>query len=317
MREKMYLHRSLPTTRNPSGEPWNSDSEEAHPSKALGKTFVEHDEMEPIRATPLDANNTKGKGTQNVEFYHQPFVFKETNRDTKDLVSSPFTNRIREYDMPDGLKVPANLKTYDGMSDPDDHLTVFMETMDVHKLPDLVWCRLFPITLCGATRFWYENLAPGSIDGFHQLRDKFRANFLQQCRFQKTQAEILGIQKCPDDSLKDYVTRATIPLTSLEGLFTQTHNFIRAEETNNENRLREPRQGNRKTKQHATYKDLPRRPKEKYVSRAATRYNEHHKAPHNPFTTLIKSPAESFATVECKSILRPLLRCSLQRTKVT
>ncbi|GJX97851.1 hypothetical protein Tco_0353649 [Tanacetum coccineum] len=172
--QKDVPHRSLPTTGNPSGEPRNSDSEEALPGKSLGKTFVEHNEMEPISATPLDANNTKGK---------------------------------------DGLKVPANLKTYDGMSYPDDHLTVFMGTMDVHKLPE------------------------------------------------------------PD--------------------------------ANNENRLREPRQGNRETKQHATYKVLLSRSKEKYVSRAATWYNEHHKAPHNPFTALIKSPAEIFATAEDKSILRP------------
>nr|GEW56958.1 reverse transcriptase domain-containing protein [Tanacetum cinerariifolium] len=123
---KEVPHRLLPTSRNPYGEPRNFDSEEAHPSKSLEKTFVENDEVEPIPANPLDANNTKGKGTQNMEFYHQPFVFKGPNRNTKDLVASPFTNRIREYDMPDGLKVPANLKAYDGMSDLDDHLTVFM-----------------------------------------------------------------------------------------------------------------------------------------------------------------------------------------------
>ncbi|GKD15900.1 hypothetical protein Tco_1205058, partial [Tanacetum coccineum] len=126
---KEVSHRSLPTGGNPSRESWNSDSKEAHPSKALGKTFVENEDVEPILA-----NNTKGKGTQNMEFYHQPFVFKEPNRDTKDLVASPFTNRIREYDMPDGLKVPTNLKAYDVMSDPNDHLTVFMGTMDIHKL---------------------------------------------------------------------------------------------------------------------------------------------------------------------------------------
>ncbi|GKD85149.1 hypothetical protein Tco_1356303 [Tanacetum coccineum] len=62
-------------------------------------------------------------------------------------------SRIRDYDMPDGLKVPTNLKTYDIMSDPDDHLTVFMGAMDVHKLPKPAWCRLFHITLSGAARF--------------------------------------------------------------------------------------------------------------------------------------------------------------------
>ncbi|GKA48059.1 hypothetical protein Tco_0741017 [Tanacetum coccineum] len=101
---------------------------------------------------------------------------------------------------------------------------------------------------------------------------------------------------------KDLIAR---PLTSLEDMFTQTHYFIRAENANNENRLREPRQGNRETKQHATYKDLPKRPKDKFITHAATWYNEHHKAPHKPFIALIKSPVEIFATAKGKFILRP------------
>ncbi|GJY88246.1 reverse transcriptase domain-containing protein [Tanacetum coccineum] len=120
---------------------------------------------------------------------------------------SPFTARIRDYDMSDGLKVPTNLKTYDGMSDPDDHLTLIMGTMEVHKLPKPAWCRFFHITLSGAARFWYDNLLPGSINSFRELRDKFQANFLQQRRFQKMQAEILRIRQRSDESLRDYLGR--------------------------------------------------------------------------------------------------------------
>ncbi|GJS45841.1 hypothetical protein Tco_0595962 [Tanacetum coccineum] len=99
-------------------------------------------------------------------------------KDVRNLVASPFTARIRDYNMPDGLKVPTNLKTYDEMSNPDDHLTVFMGTMDMHKLPETTWCRFFHITLSVAIR-----------------------------RFQKTQAEILGIRKRSDESLRDYLGR--------------------------------------------------------------------------------------------------------------
>ncbi|GKA92831.1 reverse transcriptase domain-containing protein [Tanacetum coccineum] len=53
-------------------------------------------------------------------------------------------------------------------------------TMDVHRLQEPAWCRIFSITLCGAARFWYDNLSPVSMNNFHELRDKFRANFLQQ-----------------------------------------------------------------------------------------------------------------------------------------
>ncbi|PWA89901.1 gag protein [Artemisia annua] len=302
-------------------EPWNSDSDELHPGNNKENAFVESDNNDPskgrvtIGGTPLK-DTAKKRSELNNDFYHEPFVFKEAEKDVRDLIASPFTKRIRDYDMPDGIKVPTNLRTYDGTTDPDDHLTVFMGTMDIHKLPEPAWCRFFQITLSGAARFWYDNLAPGSIDGFYQLRDKFRANFLQQRRFQKTQAEILGIRQRPEESLKDYVARFSKetlhmadhsdamvsgafisglrpgrmfkdliakPPASLKDLFTQTHNFIRAEDANNENRLREPRQ---ETKQHATYKDLPRRNRDKHVPRSAARHTESYKVPREAFTAL-------------------------------
>ncbi|GJS81586.1 reverse transcriptase domain-containing protein [Tanacetum coccineum] len=165
----------------------------------------------------------------------------------RDLVASPFSKRIQDYDMPDGIKVLTNLRTYDGTTDPYDHLTVFMWTMDVHKLPEPALCRFFHITLCGATRFWYDNLAPRIIDGFHQLRDKFRVNFLQQRRFQKTQAKILGIRQRPDESLKEYwaapralVQRLDSKATDITCGFVHTNPQLHTtKDTNNENRIKD------------------------------------------------------------------------------
>ncbi|GJT91004.1 reverse transcriptase domain-containing protein [Tanacetum coccineum] len=321
-------------------EPWNSDLDDLHLRNVKENAFIESDNADPSKscatiggAPPI--NTAKGKLVLSNDFYHQPFIFREAERDVRDLVASPFTKRIRDYDMPDGIKVPTNLRTYDGTTDPDDHLTVFMGTVDIHKLLEPAWCRFFQITLSGAARFWYDNLAPSSIDGFHLLRDKFRANFLQQIRFQKTQAEILGIRQQHEESLKDYVARFSEetlhmatrsdtmvygafisglrpgrlfkdliakPPSSLEDLFTQTHNFIRAEDVNNENRLREPR---RETKQHMTYKDLPRRSRDKHIPRPATRQVESYRLSRDNFTALIKSPVEILATSEGKTMLRP------------
>ncbi|GKB44803.1 gag protein [Tanacetum coccineum] len=163
--------------------------------------------------------------------------------------------------MSNGLKVPSNLKSYDGLSDPNDHLTMFMGTMDVHRLPEPAWCRIFSITLCGAARFWYDNLSPGSIDNFHQLRDKFRANFLQQRRFQKTQVEILGIRQKSKESLKDYLVRfgkETLHMIDRSGGM-MTGAFIsglrpsrafssKAEEANDANRFRDSKKWNKTEK---------------------------------------------------------------------
>nr|GEX18296.1 reverse transcriptase domain-containing protein [Tanacetum cinerariifolium] len=220
------LQPTLTNADPPVIKPWASDSEDARPVKAKENAFVESDNNEPpknqgtVRATPL-TNMIKEKQAVNNNFYHEPFIFKESKKDVRDLVASPFTKRIRDYDMPDGIKVTTNLRAYDGTTDPNNHLTVFMGTMDVHKLPEPAWCRFFHITLSGAARFC--GLRPGRL-------------------------------------FKDLIAK---PPTLLEDLFTQTHNFIRAEDANNENRLRELR---RETKQHLTYKDLPRRQKDKHIS---------------------------------------------------
>ncbi|GJQ93086.1 reverse transcriptase domain-containing protein [Tanacetum coccineum] len=242
-------------------EPWNSDSDDLQPGNTKENAFIESANADPsksratIGGTPT-RNTAKEKPIPSNDFYHEPFVFKEADRDVRDLVASPFTKWIRDYDMPD--------------------------------------------------------------------EDS-----------QKTQAEILGIRQRPKESLKDYVARFSKetlhmadrsdamvsgafisglrlgdlfkdliarPPTSLEDMFTQTHNFIRAKDADNENRLREPR---RETKQHMVYKDLPCRPRDKPVPRHAARQGENHKLLRDNFTALVKTPAEILATSEGKTMLRP------------
>ncbi|GJW58802.1 hypothetical protein Tco_0105533 [Tanacetum coccineum] len=128
-RKEVNLTSIIENDDHPTLEPWQSDS---------GGLLEE-----VIQQTPWDAT-----------------LAVETKSNIRALVASPFTTQIRDYDMLDGLKVPTNLNTYDGTSDPDDHLTIFMGTMDVHKLPGPTWCHFFHITLCGAARFWKVLLRP-------------------------------------------------------------------------------------------------------------------------------------------------------------
>ncbi|GJW94208.1 hypothetical protein Tco_0173880 [Tanacetum coccineum] len=248
--------RQRSSTDPPIIKPWNSDSDDV-PAKARENIFIGSDNGGPpkshatTRPTPL-TDAVRGRSVVNNDLYHEPFIFKESDKDVRDLVASPFTTRIRDYDMPDDIKVPTNLRTYDGTTDPDDHLTVFMGTMDVHKLPKPAWCKFFHITLCGVVRFWYNNLTPESIVGFHQLRDKFRFSKETLHMVDRSDVMVSGAfisSLCPGRLFKDLIAK---PPTSLEDLFTQTNNFIRVEDANNENRLREPR---RETKQHVTRKE--------------------------------------------------------------
>ncbi|GJV50470.1 hypothetical protein Tco_1440682 [Tanacetum coccineum] len=106
-----------------------------------------------------------------------------------------------------------------------------------------------------------------------------------QRRFQKTQAEILGIQQRSDESLRDYLQRA--------------------DEANTENRLKDSRWVPNDNKSGQGYKDTSRRHKDKYVHRLRVRPNERTNVNNSSFTPLIKSPAEIYATSEGKAVLRP------------
>ncbi|GKD88882.1 hypothetical protein Tco_1364389 [Tanacetum coccineum] len=64
-------------------EPWNSDSDDV-PVKARENIFVERDNGDPSKSrattgpTPL-TNTVKGRPAVNNDFYHEPFIFKESD----------------------------------------------------------------------------------------------------------------------------------------------------------------------------------------------------------------------------------------------
>ncbi|GKC85474.1 hypothetical protein Tco_1141191 [Tanacetum coccineum] len=115
-----------------------------------------------------------------------------------------------------------------------------------------------------------------------------------------TRSFISGLR--PRRFFKDLIAR---PPASMEDLFTQAHNFIRADEANTENRLRDSRWVPNDNKSGQGYKDTSRRHKDKYVHRLRVRPNERTNVNNSSFTPLIKSSAEIYATSEGKAVLRP------------
>ncbi|GKD04371.1 hypothetical protein Tco_1179345 [Tanacetum coccineum] len=105
---------------------------------------------------------------------------RETSKSTTQQTYASTNQKLanHNYELPDGIKVPSNLRSYDGLLDPDDHLTMFMGTMDVLKISEPAWCKIFNITLCGGARFW---------------------------RFQKNPSRNTRCLKKSEESLKDYL----------------------------------------------------------------------------------------------------------------
>nr|GEX67207.1 reverse transcriptase domain-containing protein [Tanacetum cinerariifolium] len=77
----------------------------------------------------------------------------------------PFTPRIRNFKSSRKTRMPNNVKTFDKIRDPKDHLKIFQAAAQVEHSAMPTWCHMFNSTLIGAARVWFDELPPESIDG--------------------------------------------------------------------------------------------------------------------------------------------------------
>ncbi|GKB18059.1 reverse transcriptase domain-containing protein [Tanacetum coccineum] len=138
----------------------------------------------------------KKRSSMEDEDLSQPWVCEETD---------PFTPRIRYFDLPNRIRMPSHVKTYDGSEDP----------------------------------VWFDDLLSESIDSYDNLKDAFLANYLQQKKCIKDPVEIHHIKQREGESTEDFVWRFKIEsrdvkgapeiLKSVDEMWKITTTFLRGE----------------------------------------------------------------------------------------
>jgi hypothetical protein len=88
--------------------------------------------------------------------------------------------------LPVGLEKPPAMDTYDGTTDPDDHIENVEAVLDYRRVRGAIKCKLFSTTLRKATMTWYKNLPLESIDSWTELCRQFTAHFTASRRHPKT-----------------------------------------------------------------------------------------------------------------------------------
>ena len=81
---------------------------------------------------------------------------------------SPFTAPVNSCPLPQKFRMP-QVKSYDGVKEPLDHLENFKTMMHLQGVPDEIMCKAFPTTLRGAARIWFSRLTPNSINTLKEL----------------------------------------------------------------------------------------------------------------------------------------------------
>nr|GEW00146.1 reverse transcriptase domain-containing protein [Tanacetum cinerariifolium] len=126
-----------------------------------------------------------------------------------------------------------NVKTYDGMGDPEDHVKSFQAATQVERWAMPTWCHMFNSTLIGAPRVWFDELPPESIDSYKDLKAAFLAYFMQQKKYVKDPGapECMRISRFMHGVNNPELTKRLnehIPKTMEEMMITTTA-FIRGE----------------------------------------------------------------------------------------
>ncbi|GJZ09147.1 reverse transcriptase domain-containing protein [Tanacetum coccineum] len=103
--------------------------------------------------------------------------------------------------------MPNNVKTYDGIRDPEDHLKVFQASTQVECWAMPTWCHMFNFTLIRAARVWFDELPPESIDSYKDLKASFLAYFMQQKKHVKDLVEIYNINKRDGETIGEFMER--------------------------------------------------------------------------------------------------------------
>nr|GEU32162.1 reverse transcriptase domain-containing protein [Tanacetum cinerariifolium] len=134
------------------------------------------------RSNPSEEKHRKLKSKR-----HKPAEDDLTKPWTCEEVNS-FTPRIRNFESSRKMRMPNNIKTYDGTGDPEDHVKVFQAAAQVQRWAMPTWCHMFNSTLIGATR------DPVEIHNIKQRDGETLEDFME--RFKIETGRMKGAPEC-------------------------------------------------------------------------------------------------------------------------
>ncbi|XP_058785358.1 uncharacterized protein LOC131660196 [Vicia villosa] len=106
-----------------------------------------------------------------------------------------------------GLQKPPPLGTYDGTTDPNEHIENIDALLDYRGVSGVIKCWLFPTTLRKGAITWYKSLPYESITSWKVLGKLFSMHFTASRRHPKSEASLKAIIQGKDESLRAYIER--------------------------------------------------------------------------------------------------------------
>ncbi|XP_020235218.1 uncharacterized protein LOC109815046 [Cajanus cajan] len=118
----------------------------------------------------------------------------------------PFTPNIMQSALLDHWK-SLPLDKYDGTTDLDEHVDVFLTQVTLSTTDDAALCRIFPTSLKGRALSWFTRLPANSVDSFNMLASQFTIQFATSRPHQLTSLALVSIRQEKKESLRAFMSR--------------------------------------------------------------------------------------------------------------
>ena len=119
---------------------------------------------------------------------------------------SPFSSRIKQARLLTKLS-PLNPVSYNGKSDPVDHLSHYQQSMALYNGNNALMCRIFPSSLGKVALWWFDRLQHESICSWKELSKAFTTRFITNTRKPKEVDSLMALIMKSKETLKSYSDR--------------------------------------------------------------------------------------------------------------
>lgn len=151
-------------------------------------------------------NNREYRSPSPAPRYDDAIEFSPNGSEEEDSACA-LSRDIMRAAIPAALERLPNLPSYDGLTDPDDHINNFNAILNFRKTSGAIRCRLFPTTLRKGALTWYTSLPPRSVFSWQDFTDQFKKNFTASRKQPKTVATLEAIFQGAKESLRAYIER--------------------------------------------------------------------------------------------------------------
>nr|GEU88876.1 reverse transcriptase domain-containing protein [Tanacetum cinerariifolium] len=211
----------ITTTAFIRGEAAAASKKKGHVSwKAHDQSKKQNSDKRDKKSSPSSvsrSDSSDGRHRRSRSKRHKPTDEDDLTKSWMCEEEDPFTPRIHNFESSRRTRMPNNVKTYDGMGGPEDHVKKFQAAAQVERWTMPTWCHMFNSTLIGAARVWFDELHPESIDIYKDLRAAFLAYFMQQKKYVKDSVEIHNIKQKDGETIEDFMERFKVETGRIKG----------------------------------------------------------------------------------------------------